>query len=182
MKGLIILADGFEDVEAIAVIDILKRADIAIDKICLNDTKKVTTSSNLDIVLSKSLKEINYKEYDFLVLPGGKATFNYLDKSYDVARIVEYFCEHKLLTCAICAAPMIIGKLGYLKDKEYTVFPGCGEKIIHGKLSLDPVVKDKNIITARSMYYANDFALEIVETIKGKEKRIEIEKQIKGLL
>jgi len=180
MKGMIILANGFEDVEAIATIDILRRAKIDIDVYSFDDDYTITTSSGLVIRLDESIIRSDYKKYDFLVLPGGKATFNYLDKSILVDEIVDYFGNNNKYMFAICAAPMILGKNGFLKNKHYTVFPGCGDKIIGGIYDSNPVVKDGNIITARSMYYANDFALKIVETILGKDVATIIEKQVKG--
>ena len=94
---------------------------------------------------------------------------------------MKYFCDNKKLVCAICAAPLLIGKHGYFKDLEYTCFPGCNEKIVEGTLLDKPVVLSGNFLTARSMYYACDFALEIVSLVKGNEKAIEIATQIKGL-
>ena len=181
MKGFIVLADGFEDVEAIAVMDVLKRANIELDWVGFNDVN-VLTQTGINITLKKTLKEIDYHSYDFLIIPGGKATFNYLDTSSYLSEIITYFCENKKLVAAICAAPSQIGKLGYLKDLPYTVFPGCGSKIIGGTLKEEAVVITDNIITARSMYYANDFALAIIEKLLGKETKERIEKQIKGLL
>lgn len=180
MKGFIVLADGFEDVEGIATIDILKRAGIDLDLVSFHKNKKVLTSSNIQITLDFSLDEIRYETYDFFILPGGRAVFQHLDSSYEIAKIITHFCEKKKLICAICAAPSLIGKLGYLRDKEYCVFPGCGDKIVHGKKSDKPVVVDQNIITARSMYYSCDFALEIVAYLLGKEKAEQVKKQIQG--
>ena len=181
MKGLMILANGFEDVEAIATIDVLKRAHVNLTIASLHSKDVVTTSHNNHLVVDTHLKDINYKEYDFLILPGGQAVFKELDGSKLVDEIVSDFCNKKKLVCAICAAPLLIGKHGYLKDLEYACFPGCNDKVIGGKLSSEPIVHADNIITARSMYYSCDFALEIVSTIKGNERALEIAKQIKGL-
>ena len=181
MKGLMILANGFEDVEAIATIDVLKRAHVNLTLANLHKSNEVTTSSNNKFVVETNLKELDYTSFDFLVLPGGKAVFNELDKSKLVEEIVKHFCDNKKLVCAICAAPLLIGKHGYFKDLEYTCFPGCNETITEGSLSDKPVVVSNNYITARSMYYTCDFALEIVSMVKGNERAIEIAKQIKGL-
>lgn len=181
MKGLMILANGFEDVEAIAVIDILKRAGVRLRCVTLHNKDVVTTSSNNKLIFEKSIKDVEYTNYDFLILPGGKAVFNELDKSKTVDEIVKHFCEHNKLVSAICAAPLLIGKHGYFKDLMYTCFPGCNQTITEGILSEKPVVRINNFITAKSMYYACDFALEIVSAIKGNEVAIEIAKQIKGL-
>lgn len=181
MKGLMILANGFEDVEAIATIDVLKRAHVNLTLANLHSKNEVTTSANNRLVVETNLKEIDYTTYDFLVLPGGKAVFNELDKSKLVEEIVRHFCDNKKLVCAICAAPLLIGKHGYFKDLEYACFPGCNETITEGTLSNKPVVCSNNFITARSMYYTCDFALEIVSAVKGSERAIEIGRQIKGL-
>lgn len=181
MKGLMIFTNGFEDVEGIAVIDILKRAKINLTCVTLNKTNEVITSHNNKIVFNESVSDIDYKKFDFLVLPGGPAVFKELDKSKIVDEIVKYFCQNEKLVCAICAAPHLIGKHEFLADLEYTCFPNCNEQIVNGILIDKPVVHSKNIITARSMYYACDFALEIVSTIKGNDKAVEVAKQIKGI-
>lgn len=181
MKGLMILANGFEDVEAIATMDVLKRAHVNLTVANLHKSNEVVSSSNNRLVIETNLKDLDYTQYDFLVLPGGKAVFNELDKSKLVDEIVRHFCDNKKLVCAICAAPLLIGKHGYFKYLEYTCFPGCNEVISEGTLSDKPVVVNENFITARSMYYTCDFALEIVSKVKGYERAIEIGKQIKGL-
>ena len=181
MKGLIILANGFEDVEAIGTIDVLKRAHVNLTIASLHSKNEVTSSSNNKILVETTLKDIDYTQYDFLILPGGKAVFNELDKSKLVDEIVKHFCDNKKLVCAICAAPLLIGKHGYFKYLEYACFPGCNETIIEGTLSDKPVVVCENFITARSMYYTCDFALQIVSAVKGNDRAIEIGKQIKGL-
>ena len=181
MKGLMILANGFEDVEAIATIDVLKRAYVNLTLANLHKSNEVITSSNNRLVIETNLKEVDYTSFDFLILPGGKAVFNELDKSKLVEEVVKHFCDNKKLVCAICAAPLLIGKHGYFKDLEYACFPGCNESITEGTLSNKPVVNNGNFITARSMYYTCDFALEIVSAVKGSERAIEIGRQIKGL-
>ena len=181
MRGLMILANGFEDVEAIATIDVLKRAQVNLTIVTLYNREVVTSSSNNKLLVEKSLKDVEYQKYDFLVLPGGQAVFKELDGNKHVEEIVKYFCDNNKLVCAICAAPLLIGKHGYFKDLTYTCFPGCNESITEGTLVNESVVCSKNFITARSMYYATDFALEIVAAVKGKEKAVENAKQIKGL-
>ncbi|MCI5746118.1 MAG: DJ-1/PfpI family protein [Erysipelotrichaceae bacterium] len=181
MKGLMIFADGFEDVEGIATVDILKRAQIKLTCVTLKNKKEVTTSAQNHLVFEQSLADVDYKTFDFLILPGGPAVFNELDKSKKVDEVVNYFCTNQKLVCAICAAPLLIGKHGYFENLDYTCFPGCNEKIYLGNKVDDGVVHSKNFITAKSMYYACDFALEIVSTIKGNDKAISVAKQIKGM-
>lgn len=180
MTGLMILANGFEDVEGLATIDILRRAKVNLTCVTLKNTT-ITTAHRNKIVFDKSIKDVDYKKYDFLILPGGAAVFNELNSSAIVEQIVKYFCDNEKLVCAICAAPLLIGKYGYFKDLEYTCFPGCESQISAGIRVDKPLVYCKNYLTARSMYYACDFALEIVSLVKGTDIAIEIAKQIKGL-
>ena len=181
MKGLIILANGFEDVEAIATIDILKRAQVRLTCATLSLKNEVVTAHGNKVIFEESLRNVDYKKYDFLIIPGGQAVYKELDKSSLVEEIIRYFCDNKKLVCAICAAPHLIGKHGYFAGLEYACFPGCNDMILQGTLSSLPVVHQQNFITARSMYYSCDFALEIISTVKGNDKAVEIAKQIKGL-
>ena len=180
MKGLILLASGFEDTEAIATIDILRRAKINIDLCSVNNEEEILTQNKMVIkpdtnsllfekmVIKPELfiKNINYKEYDFLVIPGGKAVSKTLINLSDVNEMIHYFNnEHKLIA-AICAAPMLLGKAGILKGRKYTCFPGC-EKGIEGVYTKKGVVVTGNIITGKSMAYTIDFALQIVKYLLG---------------
>ena len=120
MKWLMILANGFEDVEAIATIDVLKRAHVNLTVATLHNKDTVITSHNNQLVVDTHLKDINYVDYDFLIIPGGQAVFKELDGNKLVDEIVNDFCSKKKLVSAICAAPTILGLMGYLRDKKFT--------------------------------------------------------------
>jgi len=180
MKGLVIFANYFEDVEAIAPVDILRRAKI--DVTCAYiDNNTIISSHGNTLLFDTNLKDVNYKEYDFVILPGGKATFLTLRENKLVEEIVKYFYNNNKLLCAICAAPSVIGKHGYFDGYEYACYPNCNEIVTKGTLSDKPVVVTDRFITARSMYYSCDFGLAIVEKLKGKEFKDALEKQVKGL-
>lgn len=179
MKGLIVLVNGFEDVEAIATIDILKRSSIEIDTTSL-DNKEVVTKSKIKLVTDYLLDEINYEDYSFLIIPGGGAVFNILDKEQRINNLIDYFYNQNKLICAICAAPRLIAKRGYFKNLKFTIFPGCLDSEVEGKIVDKGVVVEERFITAKSMYYTIDFALAIIEKLQGKEQRKNIEKEIKG--
>lgn len=179
MKGLIILVNNFEDVEALATVDVLRRSSIIIDTASL-DNKEVITQSGNKLIVDKLLSEVNIEEYDFLILPGGKAVFNILDKDQRIDDLVDYFYSNKKLICAICAAPRLIAKRGYFKGLKFTIFPGCLDNEVEGKLVNKGVVVENEFITAKSMYYSIEFALEIINKLQGKDQRKKIENQIKG--
>lgn len=179
MKGIIILVNGFEDVEAIATIDVLRRSGIQIDTVTL-DNKSILTQSNNKIEAQYLLNEVNTKEYDFLVLPGGKAVFNILDKEQRIDQLVDEFYNSKKLICAICAAPRLIAKRGYFNNLKFTIFPGCLDGEVLGKQVDKGVVVEEQFITAKSMYYTIEFALEIVNKLQGKEQKTKIKKQLQG--
>lgn len=179
-KGLILIADYFEDTEAIATVDVLKRAEIDVDFVSLKDTKEVVTQYNLNIICDKVLEEVEVKKYDFLIIPGGRAVLRELVNREDVKDIIHHFAKGDKLVATICAAPLLLGELGYLVDKCYTCFPGCDQTILGGKKKDSGVVIDGNFITAKSMAYSLEFALTIIEYLLGKEKRKEIKKIIFG--
>ena len=175
-KGLILLNNGFEDVEAIATIDVLRRAGVGLDLVSLDDTM-ITTQTGISLKSEKLLKDVKIDDYDFLVIPGGQAVFKYLHKRNEVSKLIDKFAKSGKLIATICAAPSLVGKLGYFKDKKYTCFPGCEEGIV-GKYTGKGVEVSGNFITGKSMAYTIEFALEVVKYLLGKEKAKQVENSI----
>lgn len=181
MKVLIIYADGFEDVEAIATRDVLVRAGIEVIDAKINDDEELVISSH-KVALSgfKSLKNINVNDFEAIILPGGSRGVNNLLACLEVDRLVKEFNNAHKLVCAICAAPMVLGKNGLLHNKPYTCYPGCNEGL-DGLYTGEEVVVSGNIVTARSMLYSIHFGLKIIELLLDKITSDRIYSQIAGL-
>ena len=181
MKVLMIYADGFEDVEALATRDVLVRSGISVIDAKINDDEELVISSH-KVALSgfKSLKNINVDEFEAIILPGGSKGVNNLLKCIEVDRLVKEFYEKHKLVCAICAAPMVLAKNGLLHNKRYTCYPGCNEGL-DGIYTGEEVVVSDNIVTARSMLYSISFGLKIIELLLDKETSDRVYSQIAGL-
>ena len=180
MKMLMLYANGFEDVEAIATRDVLVRAGIEVVDMSINENEDVTSSHNLRISGLKSASKSDLSSFSGIILPGGSHGVNNLLLSDFVLNTVKEFYDQGKLVCAICAAPMVLGKLGLLKNREFTCYPGC-EKGLDGIYTGKEVVEVDNIITGRSMLFSIAFGLKIIERLLGKAKSEQIYNQIAGL-
>ena len=181
MKVLIIYADGFEDVEALATRDVLVRAGISVYDAKINEDSQIVVSSHkMSLTGFKSLKNLNADEFDAVILPGGSRGVNNLLQCDDVDRLVKEFYLKSKLVCAICAAPMVLGKNGLLHNRPYTCYPGCNEGL-DGVYTGEEVVVSDNIVTARSMLYSIPFGLKIIELLLDKETSDRVYSQIAGL-
>lgn len=181
MKGLLILADGFEDTEALTTRDVLTRAGIEVTTCSITDRLEVESSFGVHVLTDALLKLIfDCEPYDFIVLPGGGRGTRNLKECEFLKQYLDYFIEKKKLVCAICAAPSILGGFGYLQNRKYTCFAGFNAGII-GDFTGNEVEKDDNIITARSMQYSIPFALTIIETLLGKEAKEKVLVGLQGL-
>lgn len=170
MKALMILENGFEDTEGLATFDVLKRAGIEVDTVSIKNKEIETQSGHMmqtKLVLSDLVSP--EFEYDFLVIPGGRAVSKVLAYEEKIELLIDSFYHQNKLIASICAAPSLIGRKGYFDGLTYTCFPGYEEKITKGKKGKDGVIVNNKFITATSMYYSIDFALAIVEKMLGKE-------------
>lgn len=174
------LADGFEEVEALAAVDMIRRAGIELKTIGIG-SKFITGAHNIRIESDCSESEIVLnEELDGIILPGGMPGTLNLENSETVQRAIDFALENNKYICAICAAPSILGHRGILKDKEAIAYPGF-EKDLEGAIISDKhVVRDGKIITAKGAGVAVDFGLEIVAAVSGKEKADEIRKAIQS--
>ncbi len=179
MKKIAIpLATGFEETEAITVIDILRRADLDVTTISIGETLVVDGAHGIKILADKLFGEIDFDKMDMIILPGGMPGTLNLDNHIELKkRIIEFDLDEKWIG-AICAAPSIIGKLGLLEDKEATCYPSFEEKLFNAKISEKTTVVADNIITSRGMGTAIEFALTIVENLVSKEKAEKLAKAI----
>ena len=177
-KVLIFLVDGFEEIEAMAPIDLLRRAGITADTVSINENNKVTSSRKITVLTDKTIDEINFENYEMIVLPGGPGTENYMKSEKLQEKLKEFSINRKL--GAICAAPTILSALGILKGKQAICFPACEPDLIKdGAIIVNQdVVKDNNIITSRGAGTAIDFSLALIEELLGKNKSHEIRKEI----
>lgn len=167
----IFLADGFEEIEAIATLDILRRANINVKTVGIND-KYITGAHGLTI---KS-DETNFCKEDIegIILPGGMPGTINLDKSIQVNEAINHCIKNKLYIFSICAAPSILGSRGLLKDKNVTCFPGFEKNLLYANISNNSVCVDGKFITAKGPGVSFDFAFKIVEILRSKQLSDEI--------
>lgn len=179
MKGLILLADYFEDIEALATNDLLRRAKISTELVSMTNSRTVMSQSGLKLQVRKLFTEIKFEDFDFLVIPGGKAVSLMHLESKDTQSAIKYFQENNKLICAICAAPAVLGKYGLLDGKKFTCFPSFEKYAPKGKyLPKKTVVQDGNIITSKAAGTTFDFAYKIVSYLLGKDAAKRLAKEI----
>lgn len=164
----VFLADGFEEMEALAPVDILRRAGLTVQTVGIGG-KTVTGSHGIPVVADCLEADVVLEQAEMVILPGGKGT-PHLDASELVARSVRYCVEHDRWVGAICAAPSVLGHLGVLKGKTATCFPGFEKELTGAKLSEAYAVRDGKIITGRGAGASVEFALTIVAALCGEDK------------
>ena len=165
----VFLANGFEEIEAIAPIDILRRADFDVKTVGVGG-KTVTSARGIPVICDAEESEITPESIQAIVLPGGGTGTENLEASEIVQTFINAASKANALICAICAAPSILGHKGLLAGKNCTAFPTFQKELKGGIISTEPVVKDGSIITAEGAGVSCDFALKIVEALAGKEK------------
>ncbi len=168
MRVLCLLAPGFEEIEAVTVIDLLRRAGILVVTASIAE-KSVCGSHNITITADAVLDEVLHEEFDACFLPGGQpGTRNLANDDRVIALIKSYHHKNRFVT-AICAAPTVLLKAGILSEKLITAYPTEKERFDPACYREEDVVRDGNIITGRAAGAAIPFALRLVESWQGRE-------------
>jgi 4-methyl-5(b-hydroxyethyl)-thiazole monophosphate biosynthesis len=174
----IFLANGFEEIEALCVLDLLRRAGVPTKTVGI-DEKIVMGSHKIPVVCDmEDIELTGFEDFDMIILPGGLPGANNLDASEVVEKFINRAVDEDKFISAICAAPFILGKRGILNGKRATCYPGFENELIGATVVNEGCVRDGKIITAKAMGKSHDFALEIVEALLGKEKRDNISASI----
>ena len=160
---VVFLADGFEEIEALATVDILRRANLNVKTVGVGTAMPVGTH-NMQISADMVETDLQIETVDAVILPGGLPGTTNLEQSSVVQKAIEYAMEKHLPIAAICAAPSILGHLGHLRNLQATCYPGF-ESELDGAILCDGVVTDGNITTACGAGVAVDFALELVRVL-----------------
>ena len=177
-KVALFLADGYEEIEALAVVDILRRAEIEIDTVSISEELLTNGSHKIQVMADKLLKDIVFDNYDMLVLPGGLKGMQNLEACDIPMKQIDAFYKNEKFIAAICASPSIFGRRGILENREATAYPGFEEELKGATVVDSGAVRSGHVITGCSMGCAIEFALLIVETLLGEDKAREIADQI----
>lgn len=165
----VFLADGFETVEALGTVDVLRRASIETQTVGIGG-KKIISSQKISVETDIEIKDANTENLDAIVLPGGIPGTPNLEASKRVQSYIDFCAENKKYICAICAAPSILGHKGLLDGLEATVYPGYEEELTGAVISEKHVAHDRNIITAKGAGVSLEFGAEIASVFIGREK------------
>lgn len=177
-KIAVFLADGFEEIEAVSIIDILRRADIETTTISISGNREVNGSHKIKILADKLFNEINIDDYSMIVLPGGMPGSKNLNEHPGLREQILNFHEQNKMLGAICAAPLVFGNLGILKNKKATCYPGYENQLHGAVVTGEKTEVSGNIITGKGAGVAIDFSLKIVETIKGEPLATELARKL----
>ena len=178
-SALLFLSDGFEEVEALTVVDLLRRARIDIYTVSITDSLQVTGRSRITVTADKMWDEINPELADILILPGGMPGTTYLGKHEGLRKQLLKAASDGRMLAAICAAPSVFGELGLLEGKNACCYPGMETSLKGAEVVFDKkTVKDGKIITSRGAGTAISFALRIIHALEGEDVSDEIKKSI----
>ena len=174
---VILLADGFEEIEALTPLDVLRRANLDVKTVAVG-SKIAIGSHGIPVVCDMTADEVNLDKVSTVIFPGGMPGSLNLDASDFTDKIIARVTENNGRIAAICAAPLILGRRGLLKNKNAICYPGFEKELIGAKISESSVVTDGNITTAKGMGVALAFSLELVSLICGNDKAKEISNAI----
>ena len=174
----IFLAEGFEEIEALTVVDMLRRAKIGIAMVSITRNNMVTGAHKIKIVTDILFEDSEYGDAEMFILPGGMPGTTNLMQHDGLGKLLVQAGKKGKNLAAICAAPRVLGSKGLLKGKNATCYPGT-EDISFGAKYLDAdVIADGNVITSRGMGTAIDFSLSLITRLKNKEEAIKVAEAI----
>jgi len=172
------LANGFEEIEAISIIDVLRRADIEVLVVSVTGKVEVNGAHQIRILADTLFEEVDYSDLFMIVLPGGMPGASNLDAHEGLKNQIKQFDQENRPLAAICAAPMVLGNLGVLQGKQAVSYPGFESYLKGAEVLTVPVVESGNVITGRGIGTALEFALAIVRKAVSDEKAKLIASQI----
>lgn len=177
MKTIFVfLINGFEEIEAVGTVDVLRRAGLNVRTVSLTEEEVVPGSHGIPVTADLLFEDVPFEKAELLVIPGGTTAYNGHE---ELKKMVKTFYDNGEKVAAICASPMVLGGLGILKGRKATCYPGFEKYLEGAELHTDqPVVVDGNVITGRGPGLTIDFALKLVEVMAGKEKRDEVAAQL----
>ncbi len=173
-KVNIYLAEGFEEIEAITVVDVLRRADIDARTISITGKKEVKGAHGIVVTADEVFESIDNNNTDMLVLPGGMPGTRHLDEHAGLKEVIVSFAEKNKPIAAICAAPSVLGRLGLLDRKKAVCYPGFEDTLKGAVIGEDIVSQEGNFITSKGPGTAIYFALRLVEVLVDKEAAEEL--------
>ena len=168
-KAYLFLADGFETVEALAPVDVMRRAGIEVVTVSIMERKEVVSAQDVTVLADTLFEETCYDDADVLILPGGGVGTDNLSAHMPLRSKIAEANAQGTLVAAICAAPMVFGRMGILEGKKATCYPGCESDLFGATYTATPVEQDGNIITACGPGVSFDFGFAIVERLCGSE-------------
>jgi len=171
---LIHLATGFEETEAVTIIDVLRRANLDVTIVSITGSLEVTGAHNIIIGADQLYDEANYTTATMIILPGGMPGTTNLQNHTGLTGQLKKFYKEKKFIAAICAAPMILGSLGFLQNRKAVCYPGFESKLTGATVLNTPFIVDENIVTGRGVGTALAFSLEIVRLLKGEQLASEL--------
>ena len=174
----VFLADGFEEIEGLTVVDLLRRAGVNVTTVSVTGACTIHGAHGIDVQADKLFDEMNYDGQDMLVLPGGMPGTLNLGAHKELEQLLRKFYSEKKYLAAICAAPSVFGKYGFLKERKATSYPGFEEQLVGAECVMDAVVVDEFVVTSRGTGTAIPFSLTLIELLIGSEKANEIGKSI----
>ena len=177
-KAGILLAEGFEEIEGLTVVDILRRADVEVVTISISDKREVTGAHQITVLADATFSEVDFAQLNGIILPGGMPGTKNLMEHEGVKQIVKEFYAAGKLVAAICAAPSVLGQAGILQGKKAVCYPGFEEQLTGAECLTDKVVRDGTVITSRAMGTAIPFGLALIAYFRGEEKAEEIRASI----
>ncbi len=168
MKVIVPFAPGFEEIEGITIVDVLRRAEINVTTVSLGNAL-VKGAHGIEITTTENISEIDKTDYSCIVLPGGMPGSSNLRDDERVISLIQDIESRNGLICAICAAPIVLAKAGVLTARWVTCYPGFEAELDGAEVINKPVVADSRIITAKGPGCAIPFALEIIKNLKDSE-------------
>ena len=174
----VFFAHGFEEIEGLTVVDLLRRADIQVKSVSIMEEKLVYGAHGIGIETDILLKEADFKSCAMLVFPGGMpGTTNLCNHKELIEEVKQFYADGKPLA-AICAAPMVLATAGLFDGHEATIYPGMEEHLVGAVPAAGNVVKSGQLITSKGPGTAMEFALELIAELKGTEVATEIREEL----
>ncbi len=172
------LADGFEEIEALTPVDMLRRANVEVTTVSINDTKEVNGTHGIKVIADTTISDVELQNIEMVILPGGLPGADNLRNCPKVIDFIDAADKKGAFVAAICAAPRIIGEKGLLAGKKAVCYPGFEQYLLNAECVEDGCVRDGNIITAKGMGRSCEFACCLIEALKGKEAAEKIRKSV----